>query len=327
MDIVTLRAWLHLAKKPQAWFAKEIGITPQSFSQTLNRGGPRAVDNLGERLRPILETLVPYSHVTHYLGSAPVTLGGTSNLSPSGVLSAGTLKELEKTLRSALVAVENLLASNPWGLAAPNPPPTQDGASETTSQAEPVTPKPPKYIPKIRFLDEPPPAPSEPAPAPVPEPTPAETPPSTSETSEPTPAEAKPAARYDAPIVVSDETVAKDPELDGNIRVRLATRSEPRPESAILKDLSMMRHGTDDAIRYIRKNAPVIFKTHWYEWPFSFEPGNYYERELVDRIKNGTPLSPEALAHMAGEWPVTLVVDDVAYLCYEDRDEVLSDED
>lgn len=313
MDIVTLRAWLHLSKKPQAWFAKEIGITPQSFSQTLNRGGPRAVDNLGERLRPILEPLVPYSHVTHYLGSAPVTLGGTSNLSPSGVLSAGTLKELEKTLRSALVAVENLLASNPWGLAAPNPPPTQDGASETTSQAEPVTPKPPKYIPKLRFLDEPTAAPSEPAPAP--------------ETLEPAPSAAKPDARYDAPVVVSDETVAKDPELDGNIRVRLATRSEPRPASAILKDLSMMRHGTDDAVRYIRENAPVIFQTHWYEWPFSFEPGNYYERELVERIKNGTPLSPEALAHMAREWPVTLIVDGVAYSCYEDRDEVISDED
>lgn len=89
----------------------------------------------------------------------------------------------------------------------------------------------------------------------------------------------------------------------------------------------MMRHGTDDAVRYIRENAPVIFQTHWYEWPFSFEPGNYYERELVERIKNGTPLSPEALEHYAGEWPITLTVDGVAYSCYEDRDEVISDED
>lgn len=313
MDIVTLRAWLHLSKKPQAWFAKEIGITPQSFSQTLKRGGPRAVSNLGDRLRPILETLVPYSHVTHYLGSGLLNPDESFNLSPAGIISAGKLKELETTLRSALEAVENLLRSNPWGLAAPNPPPTQDGASETPAQTEPVTPKPPKYIPKLRFLDEPPATPSEPAPAP--------------ETLEPAPSAAKPDARYDAPVVVSDETVAKDPELDGNIRVRLATRSEPRPASAILKDLSMMRHGTDDAVRYIRENAPVIFQTHWYEWPFSFEPGNYYERELVDRVKNGTPLSPEALAHYAGEWPITLVVDGVAYSCREDGDEVISDED
>lgn len=310
MDIVTLRAWLHLSKKPQAWFAKEIGITPQSFSQTLKRGGPRAVSNLGDRLRPILETLVPYSHVTHYLGSGLLNPDETSHLSPDGIISAGKLKELETTLRSTLEAVESLLRSNPWGLAAPTPPPTQDGASETASQAEPVTPKPPKYIPKLRFLDEPPPIPSEPSPAP-----------------EPPPSVAKPDARYDAPVVVSDETVAKDPELDGNIRVRLATRSEPRPASAILKDLSMMRHGTDDAVRYVRENAPVIFQTHWYEWPFSFEPGNYYERELVERIKNGTPLSPEALVHYAGEWPITLIVDGVAYSCYEDRDEVISDED
>ncbi len=314
MDIVTLRAWLHLSKKPQAWFAKEIGITPQSFSQTLKRGGPLAVSNLGDRLRPILETLVPYSNVTHYLGSGLLNPDETSHLSPAGIISAGKLKELETALRSALEAVENLLMSNPWGLAAPNPPPTQDGASETASQVEPVTPKPPKYIPKLRFLDEPPAAPSEPAPAPSPAP-------------EPAPAASNPDARYDSPIVVSDETVAKDPELDGNIRVRLATRSEPRPASAILKDLSMMRHGTDDAVRYVRENAPVIFQTHWYEWPFSFEPGNYYERELVERIKNGTPLSPEALAHMAREWPVTLTVDDVAYLCHEDRDEALPDED
>lgn len=324
MDIVTLRAWLHLSKKPQAWFAKEIGITPQSFSQTLKRGGPRAVSNLGDRLRPVLETLVPYSHVTHYLGSGLLNPDETSHLSPAGIISAGKLKELETTLRSALEAVENLLRSNPWGLAAPNPPPTQDGASETTSQAEPVAPKPPKYIPKLRFLDEPPPVPSlrslEEPPIPSSEPTPAPAP-------EPTPEEAKPDTRYDAPVVVSDETVAKDPELDGNIRVRLATRSEPRPASAILKDLSMMRHGTDDAVRYVRENAPVIFQTHWYEWPFSFEPGNYYERELVDRIKNGTPLSQEALAHMEREWPVTLIVDGVAYSCYEDRDEVISDED
>lgn len=313
MDIVTLRAWLHLSKKPQAWFAKEIGITPQAFSQTMKHGGPRAVSNLGDRLRPILEPLVPYSHVTHYLGSGLLNPDGAFNLSPDGILSAGKLKELETTLRSALEAVENLLRSNPWGLAAPNPPPTQDGASETTSQAEPVTPKPPKYIPKLRFLDEPPVAPSEPAPAP--------------ETLEPAPSAAKPDARYDAPVVVSDETVAKDPELDGNIRVRLATRSEPRPASAILKDLSMMRHGTDDAVRYVRENAPVIFQTHWYEWPFSFEPGSYYERELVERIKNGTPLSPEALAHYAGEWPITLIVDGVAYSCREDGDEVISDED
>lgn len=309
MDIVTLRAWLHLSKKPQAWFAKEIGITPQSFSQTLKRGGPRAVSNLGDRLRPILETLVPYSHVTHYLGSGLLNPDESFNLSPDGIISAGKLKELETTLRSALEAVESLLRSNPWGLAAPNPPPTQDGASETTSQAEPVTPKPPKYIPKLRFLDEPPATPSEPSPAP-----------------EPPPSVAKSDARYDAPVVVSDETVAKDPELDGNIRVRLATRSEPRPASAILKDLSMMRHGTDDAVRYVRENAPVIFQTHWYSWPFSFEPGSYYERELVERIKNGTPLSPEALAHMAREWPVTLTVDGVAYSCREDGDEVLSDE-
>ena len=309
MDIVTLRAWLHLSKKPQAWFAKEIGITPQSFSQTLKRGGPRAVSNLGDRLRPILETLVPYSHVTHYLGSGPLNPDESFNLSPAGIISAGKLKELETTLRSALEAVENLLRSNPWGLAAPNPPPTQDGASETTSQAEPVTPKPPKYIPKLRFLDEPPATPSEPSPAP-----------------EPPPSVAKPDARYDAPVVVSDETVAKDPELDGNIRVRLATRSEPRPASAILKDLSMMRHGTDDAVRYVRENAPVIFQTHWYEWPFSFEPGNYYEQEIVDRIQNGTPLSKEALDHYAGEWPITLTVDGVAYACREDGDEVISDD-
>lgn len=307
MDIVTLRAWLHLSKKPQAWFAKEIGITPQSFSQTLKRGGPRAVSNLGDRLRPILETLVPYSHVTHYLGSGLLNPDESFNLSPDGIISAGKLKELETILRSTLEAVESLLRSNPWGLAAPNPPPTQDGSAETTSQAEPVTPKPPKYIPKLRFLDEPPATPSEPSPAP-----------------EPPPSVAKPDARYDAPVVVSDETVAKDPELDGNIRVRLATRSEPRPASAILKDLSMMRHGTDDAVRYIRENAPVIFQTHWYEWPFSFEPGNYYERELVERIKNGTPLSPEALAHYAGEWPITLIVGDATYSCYEDRDEVLT---
>lgn len=309
MDIVTLRAWLHLSKKPQAWFAKEIGISPQSFCQTMKRGGPRAVSNLGDRLRPILETLVPYSHVTHYLGSVPTNFGETSHPSPSGALSAGTLKELETTLRSALAAVENLLMSNPWGLSAPTPPPAQDG-----SAAEPAAPqpqKPPKYSSKLRFLDEPPATPSEPAPAPSPAP-------------EPTPSVAKPEARYDAPIVVSDETVAKDPELDGNIRVRLATRSEPRPASAILKDLSMMRHGTDDAVRYIRENAPVIFQTHWYEWPFSFEPGNYYERELVERIKNGTPLSPEALAHMRGEWPITLLVGDVTYFCYEDRDEALN---
>lgn len=307
MDIVTLRAWLHLSKKPQAWFAKEIGITPQSFSQTLKRGGPRAVSNLGDRLRPVLETLVPYSHVTHYLGSGLLNPDETSHLSPAGIISAGKLKELETTLRSALEAVENLLRSNPWGLAAPNPPPTQDGSAETTSQAEPVTPKPPKYIPKLRFLDEPPATPSEPTP-------------------EPAPAAKNPDTRYDSPIVVSDETVAKDPELDGNIRVRLATRSEPRPASAILKDLSMMKHGTDDAVRYIRENAPVIFQTHWYEWPFSFEPGSYYERELVERIKNGTPLSPEALAHMEREWPVTLIVDGVAYSCREDGDEVISDD-
>lgn len=314
MDIVTLRAWLHLSKKPQAWFAKEIGITPQSFSQTLKRGGPRAVSNLGDRLRPILETLVPYSHVTHYLGSGLLNPDETSHLSPAGIISAGKLKELETTLRSALEAVENLLRSNPWGLAAPNPPPTQEGASETASQAEPVTPKPPKYIPKLRFLDEPPATPSETTSEPTSAP-------------EPAPSAAKPDARYDAPVVVSDETVAKDPELDGNIRVRLATRSEPRPASAILKDLSMMRHGTDDAVRYIRENAPVIFQTHWYSWPFSFEPGSYYEQEIVDRIQNGTPLSKEALDHYAREWPITLVVDGVAYSCHEDRDEVLSDED
>jgi hypothetical protein len=315
MDIVTLRAWLHLSKKPQAWFAREIGISPQSFCQTMKHGGPRAVSNLGDRLRPILEPLVPYSHVTHYLGSGLLNQDGTSNHSQAHSISAGKLKELETTLRSTLEAVESLLRSNPWGLAAPNPPPTQDGSADSLTEAKPATPKPPKYLPKLRFLDEPPSIPET-----------QEAPPETQETSpsEPPPAEANPDTRYDSPIVVSDETVAKDPELDGNIRVRLATRSEPRPASAILKDLSMMRHGTDDAVRYIRENAPVIFQTHWYEWPFSFEPGSYYERELVDRIQNGTPLSREALAHYAGEWPVTLTVGDVTYFCYEDRDEALN---
>ena len=136
MDIVTLRTWLHLSKKPQAWFARELGISPQSFCQTMKRGGPRAIANLGERLRPTLESLVPYSQVSFYLSSIPTDLDGTSGPSPSGALSAGKLKELETTLRSALELVEALLRVSPLG-------PTSLAPS-VNATAEPATPQPPK---------------------------------------------------------------------------------------------------------------------------------------------------------------------------------------
>lgn len=152
MDIVTLRAWLHLSKKPQAWFAKEVGISPQAFSQTLKHGGPRAVSNLGERLRPILETLVPYSQVTFYLGSEPLNRDGTSGPDSANLTSIGRLKALETALRSALELVEALLRVSPLGPTSLAPP---ANSPETPTQPEPVTQKPTKYIPKLRFLDEP----------------------------------------------------------------------------------------------------------------------------------------------------------------------------